>query len=155
MSEIDLKRFFLEQVRLFENFPADKVEEIVHVDTATPGFDDPDVQFIVVPGTRGHEAALGVRTRDDTTLILNDLVGNIRDASGIGGWLLRLAGFAGDKAQIPKVVKMMMIDDTNALRTQLLEWVGITSLKRILVSHGSSIEENPRQTLRDLADSLA
>src|SRR5574343_1626987 len=29
MSEIDLKRFFLEQVRLFEKFPADKVEEIV------------------------------------------------------------------------------------------------------------------------------
>ncbi|MDP3439309.1 MAG: acetate/propionate family kinase, partial [Azonexus sp.] len=29
MSEIDLKTFFLEQVRLFENFPADKVEEIV------------------------------------------------------------------------------------------------------------------------------
>ncbi|MBS1144308.1 MAG: acetate kinase [Proteobacteria bacterium] len=29
MSEMDLKRFFLEQVRLFENFPADKVEEIV------------------------------------------------------------------------------------------------------------------------------
>ena len=29
MSEIDLKTFFLEQVRLFENFPADKVEGIV------------------------------------------------------------------------------------------------------------------------------
>lgn len=29
MSEIDLKRFFLEQVRLFENFPAEQVEEIV------------------------------------------------------------------------------------------------------------------------------
>ena len=29
MSEIDLKRFFLEAVRLFENFSADKVEEIV------------------------------------------------------------------------------------------------------------------------------
>jgi acetate kinase len=29
MSEVDLKRFFLEQVRLFETFPADKVEEIV------------------------------------------------------------------------------------------------------------------------------
>jgi len=29
VSEIDLKRFFLEQVRLFEHFPADKVEEIV------------------------------------------------------------------------------------------------------------------------------
>ncbi len=29
MSETDLKRFFLEQVRLFESFPADKVEEIL------------------------------------------------------------------------------------------------------------------------------
>ncbi|WP_412480653.1 acetate/propionate family kinase [Azonexus sp. IMCC34839] len=29
MSDIDLKRFFLEQVPLFESFPADKVEEIV------------------------------------------------------------------------------------------------------------------------------
>ncbi|MBN8442789.1 MAG: acetate/propionate family kinase [Thauera sp.] len=29
MSEIDLHKFFLEQVRLFESFPADKVEEIV------------------------------------------------------------------------------------------------------------------------------
>ncbi|MFN4325550.1 MAG: acetate/propionate family kinase [Azonexus sp.] len=29
MSEIDLKRFFLEQVPLFESFPAEKVEEIV------------------------------------------------------------------------------------------------------------------------------
>ncbi|HZX30295.1 MAG TPA: acetate/propionate family kinase [Rhodocyclaceae bacterium] len=29
MSEIDVKKFFLEQVRLFESFPADKVDEIV------------------------------------------------------------------------------------------------------------------------------
>ncbi len=29
MSEIDLKQFFLEQVRLFEHFPADKVDDIV------------------------------------------------------------------------------------------------------------------------------
>lgn len=29
MSEIDLKRFFLEQVPMFEHFPADKVEEII------------------------------------------------------------------------------------------------------------------------------
>ncbi len=29
MSEIDIKRFFLEQVPLFASFPADQVEEIV------------------------------------------------------------------------------------------------------------------------------
>ena len=49
---------------------------------------------------------------------------------------------------------MLMVEDTNALLLQLLQWAEIESLKRILVSHGSVIDENPRQTLRDLANSL-
>jgi hypothetical protein len=132
-----------------------KVEEVVPVDTVAPRFEDPAVQFMVVPGTRGREAALVVRTPKGTTLVLNDVVSNIRDAAGFGGWLLHIAGFAGKEAQIPKVVKMAMIEDTAALRTQLLQWAEIESLRRILVAHGSPIEENPRQTLRDLASSLA
>ena len=131
-----------------------KVEETVAVDTVTPGFDDSNVQFVTVPGTRGREAALLVRTPKGTTLVLNDVVGNIRDAAGFGGWLLHLAGFAGKEAQIPAVVKMAVIEDTKALRTQLLQWAEIDTLVRILVSHGSPIEENPRQVLRELAGSL-
>lgn len=110
---------------------------------------------MVVPGTRGREAALVVRTPRGTTLVLNDVVGNIRNAAGFGGWLLGLAGFAADQARIPRVVKMAVIDDTNALRAQLLQWAEIESLKCILVAHGSPIDENPRQVLRDLAASLA
>jgi hypothetical protein len=132
-----------------------KVEDVVAVDTVAPQFDDPNVQFVAVPGTRGHEAALVVRTPSGTTLVLNDLVGNIRSEPGSRGWLLQLAGFAGKEAQIPRVVKMVMIKDANALRAQLMQWSEIESLKRILVSHGLPIEENPRQTLRDLASSLA
>jgi hypothetical protein len=131
-----------------------KIEEAVPVDTTEPKFRDPNVQFVVVPGTRGHEAALIVKTTAGTTIVLNDLVGNIRDASGFGGWLLRIAGFAGSEAQIPSVVKMALIKDTDALRAQLLEWAEIQSLKRILVSHGTPIDENPRQLLRELANSL-
>ena len=132
-----------------------KVEDVVPVDTVAPEFDDPNVQFVAVPGTRGHEAALVVRTPNGTTLVLNDLVGNIRSEPGSRSWLLQLAGFAGKEAQIPRVVKMVMIKDANALRAQLTQWAEIESLRRILVSHGSPIEENPRQTLRDLASSLA
>jgi hypothetical protein len=131
-----------------------KVEEVVPVDTVAPRFGDPNVQFVAVPGTRGREAALVVRTPKGTTLVLNDIVGNIRDATGFGGWLLQIAGFAGEKAQIPKVVKLAMIEDTNALRTQLLQWAEIESLKCILVAHGSPIEGDPREVLRDLAGSL-
>jgi hypothetical protein len=132
-----------------------KVREVVPVDSVAPRFADPNVQFVTVPGTRGREASLIVHTPNGTTLVLNDVVGNIRDAAGVGGWLLHLAGFAGKEAQIPAVAKMAVIDDTRALRTQLLQWAEIDTLTRILVSHGSPIEDNPRQALRELAASLA
>jgi hypothetical protein len=47
------------------------------------------VAFVTVSGTRDSEAALGVRGSKGTTLILNDMVGNIRKTSGFGGWFLR------------------------------------------------------------------
>ena len=132
----------------------EKVEEVVPVDTTAPDFGDPNVQFVTVAGTRDREAALVVRTANGTTLVLNDLVGNIRDASGISGWLLGLAGFAGKSARIPRVVKLNLVKDAKALRAQLLQWAEISPLKRILVAHGEPIESNPQQTLRDLAGSL-
>ena len=132
----------------------EKIAEAVAVDTTAPRFGDPRVQFVIVPGTRGHEAALVVENRSGTTLVLNDIVANIRDAKGFGGWLLGLMGFAGDEPHVPRPVALMMIDDKAALRAQLLEWAGIVSLRRILVSHGEPIEANPQQVLRELALSL-
>ena len=132
-----------------------KVEKIVPVNTTAPDFADPNVQFVTVAGTHDREAALIVHAPNGTTLVLNDLVGNIRDAAGISGWLLGLAGFAGTSAQIPRVVKANLVYDAGTLRTQLLQWADMLSLKRILVSHGEPIETNPQQTLRDLAGSLA
>lgn len=131
-----------------------KVEELLKVDTTSPDFKDPELEFMAVPGTRGHEAALMARSGEGCTLILNDLVGNIRDSKGFGGWALRVAGFAGDKPNIPFVVKMTMVDDTQALRLQLIEWAAMPSLTRIIVSHGDIIEDNPRKVLRNLAESL-
>ena len=131
-----------------------KVAEAVPVDSSAPRFGDPNVRFVIVPGTRAHEAALVVETRTGTTLVLNDIVANIRNARGFGGWLLELMGFAGDEPHVPRPVSLMMIDDKAALRTQLLAWAAIDSLNRILVSHGDPIEANPQQALRELAQSL-
>ena len=93
----------------------EEVAKIAAVDTINPSFDDPGVSFVTVPGTKGREAALLVRTPTGTTLVLNDLVGNIRHASGFGGWLLKMAGFAGDEPHIPKVIRMSMVEDQQAL----------------------------------------
>ncbi len=132
----------------------EKVEKVVPVDATSADFGDPDVALITVPGTQEHEAALEVRGPNGTTIVLNDVVGNMRNTSGIGGWFLRMMGFAGDKPHVPVPVKMTMISDKAALAVQLRRWADLPSLKRILVSHGSTIEDDPRGALRELAVSL-
>lgn len=131
-----------------------KVGEVVLVDTTTPDFADADVTFVTVPGTDQRESALVVRKRGATTLVLNDIVGNIRDASGISGWFLRMAGFAGDAPRMPRVVKRKLVADADALRVQLMRWAELPGLRRILVSHGEPIERDAPGVLRDLAHSL-
>ena len=131
------------------------VEKRVHVDTTEPDFDDPNVDFIAVPGTDAQESAMLVRSEDGTTLVLNDLVGNLRDASGVGGWFLRRMGFAGDEPHIPHPIRMRIVEDKEKLRAQLLRWAALPRLHRIIVSHGAPIEEHPAQVLRELAETLA
>jgi hypothetical protein len=133
----------------------DKVAKIVPVDATAADFGDPTVRLITVPGTGAGELALEMAGPNGTTIVVNDIIGNIRDASGIGGWFLRLMRFAGDAPHVPRPVKAAMVSDKHALAAQLRRWAGLPSLKRILVSHGSAIEQDPRGALNALAASLA
>ena len=65
-----------------------------------------------------------------------------------------MMGFAGTEAHVPLPVKITMVNDKAALAAQLRQWADLLSLKRILVSHGSTIEDDPRGVLRNLAASL-
>jgi len=132
----------------------EKVAKVVPVDSTGAEFDDPNVELVVVPGTRAHEVALEVNHPGGTTLIVNDIIGNIRDARGFGGWLLRMMGFAGDEPHVPGPVKRAMVEDKNALASQLRKWANLPSLKRIVVSHGEIIDRDPRGTLIALAAKL-
>jgi hypothetical protein len=132
----------------------EKVLEVVPVESTAPDFGDPGVRWITVPGTRDHEAALTVRGAKGTTLIVNDLIANLRHEHGFTGWMLRLMGFAGDEPHIPGVRKLAMIKDSNALADQLLAWSQISDLHCILVSHGEPIVDDPSGELRRLSESL-
>ena len=132
----------------------EKVLEVVPVESTAPDFGDPGVRWITVPGTRDHEAALTVRGAKGTTLIVNDLIANLRNEHGFTGWMLRLMGFAGDEPHIPGVRKLAMIKDSNALADQLLTWSQISDLHCILVSHGEPIVDDPSGELRRLSESL-
>jgi hypothetical protein len=132
----------------------EKVERVVHVDATSVDFGDRSVEFVEIAGTDGREAALVVRTPNGTTLIVNDIIANMPERKGFGGWLLHLVGFTGRGPHIPRIVRQRKVRDKSALRTQLDRWAGLSALRRIIVSHGSFIEKSPARALRKLAASL-
>lgn len=132
----------------------DKVEEVVRVDQTTLDFEDMNVRFIVVPGTRGKEAALLVKSAGGTTLVVNDLIWNLEERPGLGGWILGALGFTGDEPKIPPVIRMGAVKDRQALGQQLAEWSRIPDLHRIIVSHGRIVSRDVSGVLDGLARDL-
>jgi len=132
-----------------------QVEEVVPVDDSEPHFGDPQIQFVTVPGTQEREAALVARTWSGTTLIVNDLIWNMNDRPGLGGWLFHIMGFTGKEPRIPGIVELREIKDKAALRAQLERWAQIPGLNRIIVSHGEIVSRDAKGVLDRLAESLA
>jgi hypothetical protein len=131
-----------------------KVEEVVPVDGTTGDFSDPNVTLVTVPGTGEGEAALVVRSQSGTTLVINDLIGNVQNAKGLMRIALSLMGFGGSRPQVPRAFKMRMVKDGPAVGAQFSRWATIPDLKRVVVSHGSVIDTDPGDVLRQLAKSL-
>jgi hypothetical protein len=132
-----------------------KVEEVVAVDGSGADFRDPSVTFVTVDGTGEREAALLVNSASGTTLVVNDLLWNVPDRPGFGGWLFRVAGFTGAEPKIPGVVVRNAIEDRQAVKAQLERWSALARLNRIVVSHGEIITDDPPAVLGRLARALA
>lgn len=129
------------------------VEEVVPVDNGEGGFGDAKVEFVVVHGTKERESALLVRRDSGTTLITNDIIGNVRHPHGIGAKIMaRLFGFGVHGPRIPRPAKGQF--EPEALAAQLREWAAIPDLKRIIVSHGDVIGREPARVLRRIAEGL-
>lgn len=129
---------------------ADKIREVVPVDSSAPVFGDTGVRYIELAG----DSALEVDCADGMTLVVNDLIGDIHGESGIGGWLLRMMGFAGDEPHVPAPVKLLMGEHKRDVAQQFRRWAQNPNLRRIIVSHGDPIVSDPQSALRKLADSL-
>ena len=74
------------------------------IDTSAPDFGDPTVRYVEI----ASDSALEVDGDDGLTLIVNDLIGDIHGEGGLGGWLLRVMGFAGDEPHVPGPVKLLL-----------------------------------------------
>jgi len=128
----------------------EKIGEVVRIETSTPDFSDPSVRYVEVAA----DSALEVDCDDGLTIIVNDLIGDIHGESGVGGWLLKVMGFAGDDPHVPGPVKLTLGKRKSEVAQQFRRWAERDDLRRIVVSHGDSIEVDPRGVLRTLAASL-
>jgi len=125
------------------------------VETVAPDFGDPAVHYTVVDGTDQREGVLIVKGPKGTTLVLNDLIFNVRKQPGVIGLLFDVLGVTGPEAKMPKLVMRKLVRDKHALRIQLEQWANLAGLQRIILSHGAVIEADPSGTLRRLAAAMA
>lgn len=132
-----------------------RVEEAVPVDATTDILADPDVEFVVAKGTGEAEGALVVRRAAGTSLVINDLISNVRHPKGLGANIMaRLFGFGVKRPQMAREVKWLLAKDKPALAQQLREWARMQDLRRLIVSHGDIIDQ-PAAVLDRIADSLS
>jgi hypothetical protein len=133
----------------------EQVAEAVPVDSTRDAIGDPAIAFHLLD-QKFDEFALTVQRPGGTTLIVNDAIANVRHPHGLGARIMaRLMGFGVKRPRVPRVVRHMMIDDPAALAAQLRQWAAIPDLRRIVVSHGDVIEDDPAGVLRQVAATLS
>jgi hypothetical protein len=135
---------------------AKAVEEVVHVDTTGDALADPTVAFETVPGTGDREAALIVRRPGGTTLIVNDILANIRHPGSFGTWVMaRLLGFGTKHPRVSRTARSMLVKNPGALASKFQSWAEEPNLRRIIVSHGDVITDAAPQALGHAARQIA
>jgi len=131
-----------------------RVEEAVPVDATTDVLGDTDVELVIVPGMGEGEAMLIVRRDGRTTLVLNDVISNVRHPKGLGANIMaRLFGFGVHGPRMAREVKWLFVKDKKALAARLRGWAAMPGLVRIIPSHGEIIDQ-PAAVLKRVADDL-
>lgn len=132
-----------------------RVEQAVAVDATSDILADTAVQFVIVPGMGEGEGALIVRREGRTTLVINDVISNVRHPKGLGANIMaRLFGLGVKRPQMAREVKWLFVKDKRAVAAQLREWSEIPELQRLILSHGE-IVERPAPVLRRIAGELS
>jgi len=132
------------------------VAEAVPVDATNDIIADPAITFQIVAGTKSDEFALSVKRGDGTTLIVNDILANVRHPRGVGAHIMaRLFGFGATRPRTSWPVRRMYVKDPAAVAAQFRAWAAIPDLKRVIVSHGDIIDQAPAAALTRAAADYA
>jgi hypothetical protein len=131
-----------------------KVAEVVPVDATEADLGE-GVSYGVVDGTAGRDAYLLVKSASGTTLVLNDVVMNMKKLPGFGGFMMGLFGFTSPAPKVTGPAKRFLVADQAAVKAHLEKLAETPKLSRIVVSHGAAVTASPADALRAAAAALA
>jgi len=126
-----------------------KIEEVVAVDRTDGELGDASVTLTFPACAAAREALLEVRhAGGGTTVVINDLVMNQRPLGGFQGFVFNLLKFSGPTPSVSLPARLLLIKDKPGLKTLLQQLAATPDLKRVIVSHGETIETGAAEGLR-------
>jgi hypothetical protein len=131
----------------------DAIEQKVHVDATEIELGE-TARYRVVDGTGGREGWLEVRHGARATVVLGDLIMNLRPMGGFGGWIMNRMGFTGAAPKIVPATRKALVKDAAALHRQLDQIAAVPGLQRVVVAHGAPIVDAPADALRAIGAAL-
>jgi hypothetical protein len=133
-----------------------KVEEVVAVDaTCEEALPALGVRLHPVPGFKNGELAYEVDIPNGKALIVSDAVANRDHPPGIGGKLMAaVAGGIKGRLGVPRIMRMMMVNDKAAARAGLGKLADVPNVSVLIPAHGRPVLGGCSEALREAAARL-
>ena len=132
-----------------------KVEEVVRVDGTYDDFPaDDTISFVTLDGTAAREGVMIVNSPGGSTLVFNDVIFNIKDASGFTGFVFKYVTRSTGGPRVSRLVRWFVAKDRRALRAHLERLAETPDLARVIVSHGAMVTDNAAAMVTDNAAAM-
>ncbi|HYQ80929.1 MAG TPA: hypothetical protein VEP68_05475 [Anaeromyxobacteraceae bacterium] len=157
LHRLDIHAFKARYPRLRVHCPAEAHRRVAAVIPVDGHWDDlppdPDVRADPLPGSRFGEAALVVRSGERVSLLFGDTVMNLPRLPGLQGLVWHLLG-STCRPRVTPVTRLLSVSDPHRLSAHLAGLADLPGLTRLVVSHGTIVEEDAPGALRAVARDL-
>lgn len=108
----------------------------------------------MLDGIPGEGVFIHTDLRGEVTLIFNDALMNLPDRlPGFKGWITRLIGSTGGP-KVTQTARRFILRDARQYQAHLRRLAEIPGLRRIIVSHGGTIDQDAPAVLGRVAETL-
>ncbi len=114
----------------------DAVSKVVSVDGTYEDFPHDDaVRLETLRGVAEVEGAMLVRSSDGVSVVLNDVMFNMRKKKDPLGWFFTTVLGSAPGPRVSRLSKLALIKDQPAVRAELLRYAELPDLVRVIVAH--------------------